>query len=839
MENTYDARGSLISMRDERGKTTTFEYDDVGRRTRVTDPLGEHISFTYGSGPAPTASTDPLGHVTQFEYDLRNFGAPRLSRTIFPDATTTHRTYAASGRVASETDEAGNITLFEYDALGHLVEVTDALGNVTSYAYDEAGNRIRQTDANGQTTTSEYDANGRVTRRTLPLGMSESFTHDAVGNVVSHTDFNGSTTTFEYDCTNRLTRKTYPDSSAVAYTYTPVGQLASVTDARGTTTYAYDVRDRLTAVNNPGAGDLGYTYDAAGNRTSVGPPSGTTQYTYDAVNRLASVTAPDTGATAYTYDAAGNRKQDTLPNGTIAKYTYDSLNRLTKLESLAPDLSVLSSYTYTLEAAGNRIGVTENSGRSVSYVYDDLYRLTQEQITDPVLGNETISYTYDSVGNRLSKTTSGTTNYTYDANDRLLAAGSTTFTYDANGNTRSETTSGSTTTYTYDFEDRLVSATAPGSTAAYVYDDDGARVQSTVNGTVTAYTVDKNRDFAQVLEERDGAGALQASYVYGTDLISQTRGAAKSYYHYDGLGSTRALTNASASATDSYTYDAFGNLLGSTGTTINNYRFAGEQIGPGSSLYYLRARYMAPQLGRFITTDPFLGLVNDPATLHPYSYATNDPVNRIDPSGEFESLSSLNMGQFMQSTLSNLARFSAGSAAAKETVDELNKQLDVLLKEIPSLPLNKNLTAEELGKRIINVNIGLGGIDVELDSNLGGGAVGKAFGIVETLVGKTPGKIVAFMHSFSAASWMVELPEVEDKPGGYLNCEFNSYVSYMYQYQLVAGVASAAFKAYTQAIGAYLGYFNVIELAGATVGDMASGKPPHPGLKICPIPSSR
>ena len=89
----------------------------------------------------------------------------------------------------------------------------------------------------------------------------------------------------------------------------------------------------------------------------------------------------------------------------------------------------------------------------------------------------------------------------------------------------------------------------------------GVRVSSTVGGVLTRYVVDKNRDFAQVLEEVDGLGALVVRYVHGDDLISQSRAGTTSYYHYDGLGSTRALSNDTGGTTDTYTYDAFGNLI--------------------------------------------------------------------------------------------------------------------------------------------------------------------------------------------------------------------------------------------------------------------------------------
>jgi YD repeat-containing protein len=178
-----------------------------------------------------------------------------------------------------------------------------------------------------------------------------------------------------------------------------------------------------------------------------------------------------------------------------------------------------------------------------------VYRLIEENIMDPAIGEQTIAYAYDPAGNRLTKTDSaGTINYTYDANDRLITesgpAGSFTYSYDANGNTIAKTDSGESIVYAYDFENRLINIESPTSNIGYAYDADGIRVSQTVNGSGTAFTVDKNRDYAQVLEERDTLGSLTVQYTYGDDLISQNRGGAESYCHYDGLGSIRALTDA-------------------------------------------------------------------------------------------------------------------------------------------------------------------------------------------------------------------------------------------------------------------------------------------------------
>ena len=80
-------------------------------------------------------------------------------------------------------------------------------------------------------------------------------------------------------------------------------------------------------------------------------------------------------------------------------------------------------------------------------------------------------------------------------------------------------------------------------------------------------------------------------------------------------------------------YDAFGNLLNSTGSTPNDMRYRGEQWDSDLGLYYLRARYYNPITGRFMSRDPYDGNTILPISLHKYLYASGNPVNRIDPRG--------------------------------------------------------------------------------------------------------------------------------------------------------------------------------------------------------------
>jgi RHS repeat-associated protein len=377
---------------------------------------------------------------------------------------------------------------------------------------------------------------------------------------------------------------------------------------------------------------------------------GTTAYAYDGAGRLSAVTDPAGRRTTYTYDTAGNRTGLSYSNGITTSYRYDTLNRLTNLtQTRAADSAVLASYTYVLGPAGNRTQVRENSGRTVNYTYDALLRLTQETIIgDPAAINGSIAYTYDAVGNRLSRTSTlaaaPSTNYSYDANNQLLTAGSASFTWDSNGNLRSQTDGTATTAYAYDGANRLTNVTRPGAVGSIQYKYDGLnnRLQSTGPNGTRNYVVDPFGldGLSHVLQEKDAAGAAVANYVFGAELVSQQVGVNTSYYLADGQGSTRGLADTTGAVSDTFAYDAFGVPLRQTGATPNLYRYNGQQLDPNLGFYYLRARYYDPMVGRLISRDPLPGRAYDPRTLHPYVYAANDPVNLADPTGrEFDMVS--------------------------------------------------------------------------------------------------------------------------------------------------------------------------------------------------------
>lgn len=210
-------------------------------------------------------------------------------------------------------------------------------------------------------------------------------------------------------------------------------------------------------------------------------------------------------------------------------------------------------------------------------------------------------------------------------------------TYDANGNM----TSANGGTYSYDFKHRLIGITGNNLNISLVYNGDGDLVRKTVNGITTDYLVDSNNitGLHQVVEEIQN-GQVIKQYTHGADgLISQRQlingERVTSFYGKDGHGSVRYLTDPNGNITDTYNYDAFGNLINQTGNTPNNYLYAGERFDSDIGFYYLRDRLLNAATGRFLTQDNFEGDIEQPLSLHKYIYAHNNPINKLDPTGKF------------------------------------------------------------------------------------------------------------------------------------------------------------------------------------------------------------
>ncbi|MCP4697480.1 MAG: hypothetical protein GY862_11595, partial [Gammaproteobacteria bacterium] len=396
---------------------------------------------------------------------------------------------------------------------------------------------------------------------------------------------------------------------------------------------------------------LTYGYDNAGNRTGLTLTGAdfeqNVSYAYDALNRLKSVQGSQ-GKTLYAYIAAGSRQSVSYPNGVTTRYAYDKLNRLTSLTVRKADNSILAGYSSTLYPNGLQAQVTEHIGRTIDYTYDDLYRLSKKSVNDNGVIVD-FSYQHDKAGNVVySMEDEVHAQYAYDSNDRLLKRGDTEYSYDDNGNLLSVAYKDSIVNYAWDGAGQLVKAdiaeNGQAKTVAYVYDADGSRIQTQAGGQTIRYIADDNQVLSRVIAELDAADRLQTAYLYGDDLISQARSGNLYYYHYDGHGNTRALSDIQGSIADTYDYAPYGELLRHAGSTKNIYLYAGEQYDTAIRQYYLRNRWYNQANYRFSSMDGFAGVWKQPVTLNKYLYANADPVNYIDPAGQMAWLHGLGVG---------------------------------------------------------------------------------------------------------------------------------------------------------------------------------------------------
>jgi len=193
-----------------------------------------------------------------------------------------------------------------------------------------------------------------------------------------------------------------------------------------------------------------------------------------------------------------------------------------------------------------------------------------------------------------------------------------------------------TITYTYDPAGRRIKKDVVGSyIVKYVYAGTHASPQGVLRTN--------RRDGGHVIAEYDDSGLLR-KYIYGarvdepvcmlenpaSDGIDVADNNKAYYYHFDGLGSVVALSDSDGDSCQSYQYSAYGQVAASDPNFLTNpYMFTGRRFDIETGLYYYRARYYNPHIGRFMQTDP----IGYGAGINWYLYCGNNPVGFVDPSG--------------------------------------------------------------------------------------------------------------------------------------------------------------------------------------------------------------
>jgi len=630
---TYDSNhpGDMVTTTDPDNKVWHYSYDQYGDRATTTDPTGGLTTYAYDPDGRVTGTVAPRGNCTgcvaanfsrAFTYDSDN----RLLTSTDPLGHGTVSTYYPGGQLHTSTDPSGHATTYAYDGDEELHTITRADSSVETIDYDNNGNVLDEVDGLGgnDRLTNGYDNFDHVNATTFWDATGPRTTtsnNDPMGHPQTVTDPSGRTTTYGYDAAERLVTLSYSDGTtpAVSYTYYSNGQRHTMRDGSGTSTYAYDSLGRLTSLTNGAGAALQYAYNLRGLLTSLTYPgtTGAVTRSYDDAGRLTAVKDWALRQTTYTYDLDSNEISAAFPNATKAIRTFDNADQLTSISDQTSGGSVLMSFSYGRDADGllSSSNISGVPGVNETYTpYDPLRHLTTV--------NGTTAYGYDASDAVTTMAGGKTLSYGNGADELTSSTAggtTTTYTFDGQGERTKKTVGSTSSTYSYDMAGRL---TATASTT-YRYDGDGVRVSKSSGSTTTHETYDPL-----------SGGLLQdgtTSYVYGPSGEPLEQIGSKNTYFYftDQLGSVRGIVNTSGTVKGSFTYDAYGNLTGSSGNVTTPLQFAGQYFDSESGLYYLRARYYDPTTGQFLTRDPLAS-----GFTSPYAYGNDDPLNRTDPSGQ-------------------------------------------------------------------------------------------------------------------------------------------------------------------------------------------------------------
>jgi RHS repeat-associated protein len=656
---TYDDAGQLATVEAANGTVLTYDYDDAHNLQFVTDNDGNKIAYGYDLNGNRTSEdvkdvSDNLKKTIAYTYDARN----RID-TINSAGSITAMVVDAVGNLTDETDPNSNDTTHQYDPLNRLVHTIDALTQPTDYGYDVNDALTSVTAPNGASTSYVYDDLGDLLSVSSPDTGTTSYTYDAAGNRLTQTDANGVTTTFTYDALNRLAAIEYPTSTLnVSLTYdegtNQKGRLTTMVDGNGTATFGYDVYGNVTQESKTIDGHAyvtGYSYDAADLLVSITYPSGrTVDYTRNVLGQVTTLestydSTTTTVADDIEYEPFGPLSALTFGNGLALARTFDQQYRLT-----AQTTGAIQDLGFTYDDASNVDAVMNgvNGALSQGFSQDALNRVDSEA---GVYGTKT--YTYDSVGNRLTRVhdngTVTTQTLTYLSNsNRLATDDGNTVTLDSAGNTMTDLTPG--LSFTYGDNNRMLEAYVGGVLqASYVYNAQGQRMKKVeatgarhttifhygLNGEIIGETVYDNagakvgeRDYVWL----DTLPMAQSERVFSSGVVTSSQ---FEYLHADQLNTPRLATDGSGTVVWRWDSDAFGagtpdtDPDGDMNLVDVRLRFPGQYFDEETGLHYNYFRDYDPAIGRYIESDP-IGLGGG---INTYAYGGANPISNSDRLG--------------------------------------------------------------------------------------------------------------------------------------------------------------------------------------------------------------
>lgn len=656
----YDDQGRVSSVRDVMGNISTASYDMWGNQDeiidsfgnlhkteRLTTPIRRITTYFVAAADINAYRTDPTRSDLKSQYVEQFFdewGQTVRVRTYkdWPNKTqpiTEEYWYNEAGNVSAYTDPNKNVNdagfftkSYTYDELNRLKTVEDAMSQYTNVEFNKLGNVTElYMHKSGQPemtlTTKQYNEIGALDSKKDAVHESETYFYNGLGQMIGSKDRMGATTATQYDTQGRITSTRIERNGINQEIKTNIGSEGILYDTtetflNGISAFkiktGMDTNKRVTSINqtaNNYSSSLKLSYNPINQITKQFNESAgfTVNFQYK-LNRLDKVQINGKNSTDDSDQA--NIKYSYYPNGQIdsisypplsdgsilsSKYTYDTQGRIKTLVNNKGGTS-LSSYSYDYDFNGNIIEIYENTplgNRSSAYSYDKLNRLEVINRSD----GSTVRYTYDLLGNRT----------TQEDTKSLI------FSLEENANN-------------YDISNRLVDVAKGDITTSFAYSADGLRYKKTNENETIQYHYNVN---GQVIAETNGRNVVEANYVRGDRLLVKNEATTgKSYYYlYNGHGDVVMMIDTNGGIVNQYQYDEWGNLLVNQETVQNSFKYAGEIYDEESGLYYLRARYYDPGMGRFINEDTYEGDISNPLSMNLYTYVHNNPLIYIDPTG--------------------------------------------------------------------------------------------------------------------------------------------------------------------------------------------------------------
>lgn len=559
----------MLSIVDERGKTTSVTRDPHGNVRTRTLPSGNASSFSYDGDDNTTVVTDPKGRVTQMFYD----SDAHMTDLVDALGNTASRTYNAAGNITAITDQRGNITSFTYDENDNMTGIENPLGETITYQYDAESRLLGKINARGQSVSNTVDTAGRLVRHQAYDLTDVTQTYDAHGNRLTRTDATG-TTTYTYDSLNRLNTITYPDSKVVDYDYDSIGNITKITYPAGmVVNYTYDDYCR-TPIPNLYMGKV---------VSQVGLPQ-------EKKNQVVSMNwSGGTKTLSCTMDSAANVLTETRNSTMVTEYTYDDNARRTRIYHRSGG-TTLADVVLVYDAA------------------DNIRTRTVAGPSEPALTSAIIRAEYNAF-NSITEWDGAVVSNDEDGNLVQVA---------------------SSFTAQYDVENRLTRYEGLGVTNTFTYSGDGYIATATVNGLTHKFYYSP---YGRLLFEADGAGTITRYFLYRGGILVAAGTPASGFNHYYGdiNGNVLVVTDDGGSVLEENCYTPYA-WAGKTGSLTNQpFRFSGA-LGAydlGNDMVLMKRRIYNMRFGRFMQPDP----AGYSQGAHLFLYGNGNPLKYVDPEG--------------------------------------------------------------------------------------------------------------------------------------------------------------------------------------------------------------